>query len=111
MSNVLYLLSTFVLIFITALFRLLFYSTTALTLKLYVKELAFPVIVCWAIYILSLDFIIEMVKNALKIDKIDEKFKNIALPILTGAFTPNLIANLLTPREIKEKGNDKEEKT
>ena len=101
MSNFLYLLSSFTLIFITALFRLLFYSTTDLTIKIYIKELAFPVIVCWAVYIVSLDFITNLIKTMLKVDKLDEKFKDIAFPILTGAFAPNILANLFTPREIK----------
>lgn len=100
MGNILYLMSTFILIFVTALFRLLFYSTAELTLKIYIKELAYPTIVCWAIYILSLDFIINFIKSVLKMDKIDDKFKDIALPILTGAFLPDWLAKLFTPRQI-----------
>lgn len=107
MSNFLYLISTFLLIFITALLRLLFYSTATLTLKVYFKELAFPVIVCFAIYIVSLEFIVENIKNLLKVQKLDEKFQNIALPILTGAFMPNLLANLLTPRQMKDEEGKK----
>jgi len=108
MNNVLYLASTFILIFITALFKLLFYSTTNLTLKVYFRELAFPVIVCWAIYILSSDFIESLIKNMLKIDKLDKEYRQVGLPILTGAFLPEWLAKIMTPRKIQEdKGNEK----
>lgn len=107
MNNILYLSSTFILIFITALFRLLFYSTTNLTLKVYFKELAFPVIVCWAIYILSYDFIANFIKGILKVETLDEKFKEIGLPILTGAFLPDWLAKIMTPRKIQGDKNEK----
>jgi len=107
MNNILYLSSTFILIFITALFRLLFYTSMNLTLKVYFKELAFPVIICWAIYILSYEFIVNFIENLLKVDKLDEKFEKIGMPILTGGFLPDWLAKIMTPRQIQEERKGK----
>lgn len=99
MSNALYLVSSFLLIFIAAFFRLLYFTTTELTLKVYIKELAFPVMLSWAIYLISSDFVIELIKNGLKIEKVDQRFKEIALPILTGSFAPDTVSRLLNKKE------------